>query len=112
MQPNDEVYEREFKVAGVSFYQDNIEKVSDLAPTPSLERDPTNKHDLRDDGSGVSNAIKVLMDGLQVGFVPAYMAKTMSKKMDEGAELTVELIDWNTAPHHKTIGIILNVKEN
>jgi len=47
-----------------------------------LERDPDNEHD--------SNAIKVIVSGRQIGFVPSSIAEALAPRMDRGKRAEVD----------------------
>lgn len=93
------------KAAGVKFYQTELAQLyrkdwEDIDIELVLE--PENKYD--------PNAIKIIADGLHVGYVPALIAQVMAKQLADGAQFDIEVvyITGNDGTKSHTIKIALN----
>lgn len=76
-----------FDVAGLQYYQENLSKIGKLDKNTRIEviPEPENKHD--------KNAIKVLVDGLEIGHVPAKQCKLVKGVLNTGTiyDITIEV---------------------
>lgn len=78
-----------FKVAGLSYYEDNyvdiIDPEGDL--TVNLVPDPDNEHD--------PNAIKVLLNDIHIGYVPKEKTEDVKKILPDAYEIDAHVeSDW------------------
>lgn len=78
-------YAYTLKVAGVSYRQDAIEAHVRPGSNLRFERDRNNVHD--------SDAVKVLCDGVHIGFVPKARARMAAEWLDGGRRLVGRVVD-------------------
>lgn len=95
----DKIKNVELKVVGVTFKNDDgssrkdiIVNMTDESPV-MLEREPTNKYDV--------NAIKVLTDGGQIGYIGKDYSGILAPYIDAGRQFTAVV-------KHKGVGIYQN----
>lgn len=93
------------KAAGVTVRQAELSQLypKDWAHIDiKLVREPDNQYD--------ANAIKVMADGLHVGYIPALVAQSMAKQLDQGQQFKVNVIYITPSADKKihTIKIALN----
>lgn len=86
------------KLAGVQFdnAQENIKKFccQDI-PNYALARDPGNPYD--------SNAVKVMIGDIYLGYLPKVVAAQVAPLMDNGTHLVAEPVRINESPYHGTV---------
>jgi hypothetical protein len=94
------------RLAGVQVddAQENIKKFccQDI-PNYGLVREPGNTFD--------SNAVKVMLGDLYLGYLPALVAAKVAPHMDNGTHLIAELIKINESPYHSTVGMTIKIVE-
>lgn len=94
------------KLAGVQFdnAQENIKKFccQDI-PNYSLIREPGNPYD--------SNAVKVMLGNLYLGYLPKSVAAKVASYIDNGTHLVAEPVRINESPYHKMVGMMIRIVE-
>ena len=72
-----------------------------------LEPEPDNKHD--------PNAVKVIANGQQIGYVPGYIAKSLAPRLERGGSATVRLKELDVPASRNgvySMSITINVLED
>jgi hypothetical protein len=92
------------KLAGVSFNgcQQNIKNIS-MADFPniSLVREPNNPFD--------TNAVKVVLRGSHLGYLPKPLAGRLAPEMDAGMYFEAECLSKNTCSYNDTVGLTIKI---
>ncbi len=89
------------RVAGVSFRQEEVKKVQ-LDDKVELELEPNNPYD--------PNAIKVIIGGHWVGYVPRSLTYMFHEARKQGWLVTLKIASMGCPQETDIIGIILNVE--
>lgn len=107
LKENVEIYkdwDYNIKVVGIAYHQPEL---AQLYPKDwenidiQLEPEPTNKFD--------PNAIKVMADGLQIGYIPALVAEVMVEQLEEyNFECKLIYITMGLAGKKRTAKIAIN----
>ena len=104
-----------FDVVGESFQRDHLVallkknkviEVGEFATSAMLELEPTNDFD--------PNAVKVMVDGLQVGYVPKTFSGDVTKMMNDKGVTEFEvpaLLGWDNNNPMPAIGVKLDMGE-
>ncbi len=104
-----------FEVVGESFQRDHliallkkngVIQVGRYAAPATLELEPTNDFD--------PTAVKVVVDGLQVGYIPKYLSGDVTKMIsDKGVKeyQVPALLGWDTNNPSPPIGVKLDMSE-
>ena len=94
------------KVAGVTYgkAQENIKTFGckDIG-SYALVRESENPYD--------SNAIKVSLAGLHLGYVPKRIAKELAPKMDAGRKYIAHFVGRNESPAYNIVGLTIRIEE-
>lgn len=83
----------ELNIAGITFRREAFDRVTE-EHNPlkdfevALEREPDNQYD--------ANAIKVLVDGIHLGYIPATSALGLAPVMDNGVNIGAEMVEIGT----------------
>lgn len=97
----------ELSVVGVGFRTKKEERPGIAAKTPAtatLEREPDNRFD--------PNAVKVIVGGRHLGYLPALVAEQLAPRLDSG-EVTVakaQLTDLDRADDYKTGHVVVTLR--
>ena len=104
-----------FDVVGESFQRDHLVallkknkviEVGEFATSAMLELEPTNDFD--------PNAVKVMVDGLQVGYVPKTFSGDVTRMMNDNGVTEFEvpaLLGWDNNNPMPAIGVRLDMGE-
>ena len=100
-----------FEVVGESFQRDHLVQlikkhkaieIGEIHTTDILELEPTNDFD--------PNAVKVLVEGLQVGYIPKSLSETATEYIKSLGKTTLEVparLGWDTDNPQPLIGVML-----
>ena len=100
-----------FEVVGESFQRDHLVQlikkhkaieIGEIHTTAILELEPTNDFD--------PNAVKVLVEGLQVGYIPKSLSGTATEHIRGLGKTTLEVparLGWDTDNPQPLIGVML-----
>ena len=89
-------------VAGAAAHHDEVLQSPAVEPGAALrlERDPANEHD--------ANAVRVLLDGAQLGWVPRELAEELAPKLDAGEPwAAVVLREQRASPRDPRTGVTM-----
>jgi hypothetical protein len=95
------------RLAGVSFEdaQQNIKRFGrEEIGSFELVREPDNSHD--------PNAIRVVVGGLYLGYVPRWLARRLAPAMDAGRKYEAFFSRQNRSPHHDLVGLTIRIVES
>ena len=100
-----------FEVVGESFQRDHLVQlvkkhkaieIGEIHTTAVLELEPTNDFD--------PNAVKVLVEGLQVGYIPKSLSETATEHIKSLGKTSLEVparLGWDTDNPQPLIGVML-----